>query len=98
MDKEERMPLRNRKVGQYAPPPLIKNITPIGNSKGIILPQSVLEQLGLEKGGQVELRIDGKSLLVVPIPHRYATDAEFNAVKKRVFAEHHELNERLAKR
>ena len=38
------------------------HIIPIGNSKGIRIPKSVLEETGLE--GEVELRVKGKELII----------------------------------
>ena len=91
------MGLPNRNRDHYAAPPLIKNITQIGNSKGIILPQAVLEQLGWDNGGQVELRIDGENLLVLPVGRRYATAEEAKAAGDRVFTKRRRLMEKLAK-
>ena len=88
----------NQKVDRFAAPPLIRNFSKIGNSKGIILPQAVLELLGWDTEGQVELKVEGKNLMVSPCIHRDGTPAEFAKVKKRVLSEHRQLNEKLAKR
>ena len=39
----------------------------IGNSRGIRIPKSLLEQTGLE--GQVDLRCEGKSIVIEPLQH-----------------------------
>ena len=39
-------------------------IVPIGNSQGIRIPKVLLEQVGLE--GEVELSVDGDSLIIRP--------------------------------
>ena len=39
-------------------------IVPIGNSQGIIIPEVLLEQTGLR--GEVELSVDGDSLVIRP--------------------------------
>ena len=91
------MGLPNRKVDRYQAPPLIRNLSNIGNSKGIILPQTLLEQLGWEPGAQVELKIDGKNLLVLPVGRRYATAEEGKAAIDKIFTKHRRLMEKLAK-
>ena len=91
------MAVLNRKADRYTAPPLIKNITQIGNSKGIIVPQAVLEQLGWDRGGQVELKVDGQNLLVLPCTHRYATVEEGKAAGDRVFTKRRRLMEKLSK-
>lgn len=37
----------------------------IGNSRGLRLPKAVLEQCGF--GGEVELRVEGRRLIILPI-------------------------------
>lgn len=80
------------------PVPFLKNISRIGDDKGVILPQSILEKLGWgDDVGQVVLVVSGENLILEPVRVRYATSEEFKAVADRVFKEHRELNERLAK-
>ena len=43
---------------------MIKNLTPIGNSEGIILDKTLLGLLGLERGGAVEIQIEGETMTV----------------------------------
>ena len=45
-------------------------IVPIGNSQGIRIPKVLLEQVGLE--GEVELSVDGDSLIIRPAASRRA--------------------------
>ena len=44
---------------------LVRKLSQIGNSKGIILPQTVLEMLNWDSDAEVELRIEGKKLIVL---------------------------------
>lgn len=92
------MGLSNRKPDRYTAPPLIRNFSQIGNSKGIILPQALLELLGWDMAGQVELKVDGNNLLVSPVTPRVATDKEFEKAKDHVLSKYRRLNEKLAKR
>jgi len=75
---------------------LVKKLTTIGNSKGIILPQIVLDQLEWEGDAEIELKIEGKKLILAPAKKRYATDEEFKSVAKRVLQKHGRLNKKLA--
>ena len=75
---------------------LVKKLTTIGNSKGIILPQTVLDQLEWEGDAEIELKIEGKKLILAPARKRYATDEEFKAVAKKVLEKHGRLNKKLA--
>ena len=52
---------------------VIRKLTQIGNSKGIILPQTILEMLEWDPEGEVELKIEGKKLVVTPYKRRSAT-------------------------
>lgn len=44
-----------------------RKLTRIGNSWGLVLPKGVLELLGLEPGGEVEVRVIGNTLVVTPV-------------------------------
>ncbi len=39
----------------------------IGNSKGIILSNSILSSMNLEEGSEVEIRLDGLQMQMVPV-------------------------------
>src|SRR2546428_10736721 len=76
---------------------LVRKLSQIGNSKGIILPQTVLEMLNWDSDAEVELRIEGKKLIVSACRRRYATDEEGKAVADKGFAKHLRLMEKLPK-
>ena len=76
---------------------LVRKLSQIGNSKGLILPQTVLEMLRWDTDAEVELKIEGKKLVVSPCSRRYATTAEANAVADKVFTKHRRLMEKLSK-
>ncbi len=66
----------------------------IGNSKGIILPQSILEQLGDE---EVELTLIGETAVLSRAERGDDTEARAALAYASVKAKRHELFERLAK-
>ena len=45
---------------------IVRKLTQIGNSKGILLPQTLLEMLEWNPEAEVELKIEGKKLIVSP--------------------------------
>ncbi|MCB9139970.1 MAG: AbrB/MazE/SpoVT family DNA-binding domain-containing protein [Caldilineaceae bacterium] len=45
---------------------MIKQLRKVGNSNALILDKPILELLGLEEGGQVQLTIQNGALIVVP--------------------------------
>jgi antitoxin component of MazEF toxin-antitoxin module len=75
--------------------PLIKKLSKIGNSQGIIIPQPVLDQLNWSSDTEVELKVQGTELVVAI--HPYVDDAEFKKSTKKVFAERKRLLRRLAR-
>ncbi len=45
---------------------MIKQLRKVGNSNALILDKPILELLGLEEGGQVQLTIQDGNLIVTP--------------------------------
>lgn len=64
--------------------PLVKKVTRHGNSSGVILDESILQQVGSEPGTEVKVEGD-------------ADAREFDAAADRVFKRHAKSLERLAK-
>ncbi len=59
---------------------MIKQLRKVGNSNALILDKPILELLGLEEGGEVQLTIQDGNLIVTPT-HPKRLDAE-NLQKK----------------
>jgi antitoxin component of MazEF toxin-antitoxin module len=76
--------------------PLVKKLTRVGNSAGLVLDRAVLKQLDLEVGSEVEIAIKEKSIVITA--HRYATKEEARAAGHKVFTERRRLMEQLANR
>lgn len=77
---------------------LVTKIRAVGNSKGIILPQAVLDQMNWTGDSEVEIQVKGATLVLVERTARTASKEEFAKAKNRVFTQHRELNKRLANR
>lgn len=78
---------------------MIKNLTPIGNSEGIILDKTLLGLLGLERGGAVEIQVEGETM-IVRRASKEALDgraARFSDARKHVLAKHGGALKKLAK-
>lgn len=78
---------------------MIKNLTPIGNSEGIILDKTLLGLLGLERGAAVEIQIDGETMTVRRAPKSAVEgrSARFSDARKHVLAKHGGTLKKLAK-
>lgn len=74
--------------------PLVKRLTRIGTSSGVILDRAVLRQVDLEPGAEVEVSVEGKRIVITA--HRYATGEEFAEAKRRVLSANRKSLERLA--
>lgn len=44
-------------------------IIQIGNSRGIRIPKTVLEQVGIEKDMDVDMQVDGERIVISPLRH-----------------------------
>ncbi len=46
---------------------MIKKLTPIGNSLGLIIDRPILDLLNIDRGSRLEITTDGKRLIIVPL-------------------------------
>lgn len=60
-----------------------KQLVAIGNSTGIILDRPILELLHIEPGGEVDLRIEGTTLLLTAAKGRRTVKESYERVAKR---------------
>ena len=75
---------------------MIKRLRKVGNSNALILERAILELLGLEENGTVELTVNNGSLIVTPASPRPVDPARFEACLSQVVRERRELLRRLA--
>lgn len=78
---------------------MIKKLTPIGNSEGIILDKTLLGLLGLERGGAVEIQVQGETLIVRRAPKEglRGRASRFNDARQHLLAKHGGTLKKLAK-
>ena len=54
---------------------MIKTLTKHGNSQALVLDRAILELMQLSDGGSVNLRLQGRQLVVEPVDDRAALQA-----------------------
>jgi antitoxin component of MazEF toxin-antitoxin module len=75
---------------------MIKNIRKVGNSSALILDRALMELLGLEEGGEVQLTIHNGSLIVTPTNPHPVDMERFEECLSRVVSTRRKLLKRLA--
>ena len=76
---------------------MIKQLKKVGNSNAIILDKAIMELVGLEENGQVQLTVHDGALTLTPISPRIVDEARFQKAMDRMFKEQDEVLRRLAK-
>jgi antitoxin MazE len=74
---------------------VIKKLTAIGNSLGLIIERPILELLDIDKDTQLEVRTDGEALIIRPT--RKDRKARVRASGARMMKAHDETLRKLAK-
>ena len=75
---------------------MIKKITKIGNSSGIIFDAALLDMAHLKTGDEVSITIhEGGGITLLPITPRH-TDAEFNDIVKETIQKYAKTLKRLS--
>lgn len=74
---------------------MIKKLTVIGNSLGLIIEKPILELLDIDKETPLEVRTDGETLIIRP--QRGPRSARVRAATERAMRAHDETLKKLAK-
>jgi antitoxin MazE len=74
---------------------MIKKLTAIGNSLGLIIERPILELLDIDKDTPLDVRTDGNALVIQP--QRGNRSARVKAAAERVMKAHDETLKKLAK-
>ncbi|MCX6092410.1 MAG: AbrB/MazE/SpoVT family DNA-binding domain-containing protein [Candidatus Bipolaricaulota bacterium] len=74
---------------------MIKRLTAIGNSLGLIIERPILELLDIDKDTPLEVRTDGEVLIISP--QRKNRSARLKATAERVMDAHDDTMRKLAK-
>ncbi len=76
---------------------MIKKLSKVGNSSALILDRALLELIGLEEGGEVQLTISNGSIIVTPANPKPVDREQFDKYLNYVVSERRDLLKRLAK-
>ena len=76
---------------------MIKQLRKVGNSNALILDKPILELLGLEENGQVQLTIQDGNLIVTPANPKLVKAKEMNEQLDYVIKKRRNVLRRLAK-
>jgi antitoxin component of MazEF toxin-antitoxin module len=74
---------------------VIKNLTAVGNSLGLIIERPILDLLDIDKETPLEVRTDGEALIIRP--QRKTRSARLKAAAKRMMEAHDDTLRKLAK-
>lgn len=74
---------------------MIKNLTAVGNSLGLIIERPILDLLDIDKETPLEVRTDGEVLIIRP--QRRNRSARLKAAAKRMMEAHDDTLRKLAK-
>ncbi len=74
---------------------MIKKLTAVGNSLGLIIEKPILELLNIDKETPLEVRTDGEALIIRP--QRKKKSARVKAAAERMMDAHDETLKKLAK-
>ncbi len=74
---------------------MIKKLSAVGNSLGLIIERPILELLGITKDTSLEVKTDGESLIIRPV--RLNKKERLRESTKRMMATHEETLRKLAK-
>ncbi|MGA7740355.1 MAG: AbrB/MazE/SpoVT family DNA-binding domain-containing protein [Polyangia bacterium] len=74
---------------------MIKNLTAVGNSLGLIIERPILDLLDIDKETPLEVRTDGEVLIIRP--QRRTRSARLKAAAKRMMEAHDDTLRKLAK-
>ena len=60
---------------------LVKKLTPVGNSLGLLIDRSVLDLLGIDRDTTLELTTDGRAIIIRPSDQAYLERVRTSARK-----------------
>jgi len=75
---------------------MLKRLRKVGNSSALLLDKPIVELLGLEENGRVQLTVEGGSLIVTPANPRPMDKARLEASLDRVVAHRRAALRKLA--
>jgi antitoxin component of MazEF toxin-antitoxin module len=75
---------------------MVKRLRKVGNSSALILDRALLELVGLEENGEVQVTLHNGSLILTPANPRRVSPERFDELLSRVVARRRGVLKRLA--
>lgn len=76
---------------------MVKQLRKVGNSHAIILDKPLMELVGLQPGGKVNVQVNGTMICLSPVAPEPIDPDTFNAILDEIVQDHGEVLRRLAK-
>lgn len=76
---------------------MTKRLQAIGNSAGIIIDKPILDLLGITSDTDLDLRTDGKRLIITPVRHADRRAERLTKIQSRILSKHERTFRKLAK-
>lgn len=75
---------------------MVKRLKKVGNGNALFLDKAILELVGLEEGGEVQLTVRNGSIIIAPVRPKLIDKEKFEASLDRVVTKRREVLRRLA--
>jgi antitoxin component of MazEF toxin-antitoxin module len=75
---------------------MVKQLRKVGNSSAVILDRAIMELIGLEANGEVQLTVRNGALLLTPVRPKPVSSERFEECLSRVVAKRRSTLRRLA--
>jgi antitoxin component of MazEF toxin-antitoxin module len=75
---------------------MVKQLKKVGNGNALFLDKAILELVGLEEGGEVQLTVRNGSIIIAPVRPKLIDKKKFEASLDRVVTKRREVLRRLA--
>ncbi|HUU54012.1 MAG TPA: AbrB/MazE/SpoVT family DNA-binding domain-containing protein [Armatimonadota bacterium] len=75
---------------------MIKQLRKVGNSSALILDKAIMELIGLEENGKVQLVVSNGSLILTPVQPKSVSPQQFEQTLSGVIARRRGVLKRLA--
>jgi len=75
---------------------MIKQLKKVGNGQALFLDRTLMDLVGLEAGGEVQITVDAGSLIIAPTQPEYLTLDQVRHALDEVVEEYGDVLQRLA--
>jgi antitoxin component of MazEF toxin-antitoxin module len=76
---------------------MVKNLMKVGNSNAVLLDRSLMEAIGLEEGGQIQLTVRDGCIVLAPVSPKFASPEAFRKAAKEFIRDNDAVLRKLAK-